>query len=69
VNNVAHHVLRLLAIDAFAIGVPKLASASEVENSTPFRIAMGPMSPAQKNQGSPAKLDNVVARAGSSHHT
>ena len=61
-NNVPRHVLRLVAIGAIAIAVPQLASASQVENGTPFKTAMGPMSAAQKNQGTSAKSDDVMSK-------
>jgi hypothetical protein len=55
-NIVRRHVVRLVAICAFAT-VPHLALASE---SAAFQLAMGPMSAAQKNQGNTAKSDNAV---------
>jgi hypothetical protein len=61
-NNLPRRILRLVAIGAFAIAVPQLAAASDFENSAPFRLAMGPMSAAQKNQGTPAKSDDVVTK-------
>jgi len=66
-NNVPRRVLRLVAIGAFAIAAPQLALASEVENGTPLKLAMGPMSTAQKNQGTTAKSDDVVTK--SAHRT
>lgn len=41
---------RLIAFGAFALIVPTLASASNVLPSNSFKLAMGPMSAAQKNQ-------------------
>jgi hypothetical protein len=46
-NIVPHHVVRLVAICAFAT-VPLLAPASGSENSATFQLAMGPTSAAQK---------------------
>jgi hypothetical protein len=43
---------RLIAASAFVIIIPTLAAASDVERDTSFKLAMGPMSAAQKNQGS-----------------
>jgi len=65
-NNVSRHVLHV-AIGAFAIAVPQLASASDFENGATFKLAMGPMSAAQKNQGTTAKSDEVVPMP--HHHT
>jgi hypothetical protein len=42
---------RLIAASAFVIIIPTLAAASDVERDTSFKLAMGPMSAAQKNQG------------------
>jgi hypothetical protein len=59
-NIVPHHVVRLVAICAFAT-VPQLAPASGSENSATFQLAMGPTSAAQKNQqGNTAKSDDAV---------
>lgn len=51
VNVVHHYALRLVTVGAFALIAPTLASASNVEQLTNFKLAMGPMSAAQKNQG------------------
>jgi hypothetical protein len=56
-NIVPRHVVRLVAICAFAT-VPQLAPASG--NGATFQLAMGPMSAAQKNQGNTAKSDDAV---------
>jgi hypothetical protein len=45
---------RLIAASAFVIIIPTLAAASDVERDTSFKLAMGPMSAAQKNQGTSA---------------
>jgi hypothetical protein len=58
-NIVPRHVVRLVAICAFAT-VPQLAPASGSENGATFQLAMGPMSAAQKNQGNTAKSDDAV---------
>jgi hypothetical protein len=51
VNVVHPYVPRLIAVGALALIVPTLASASNVEQPTNFKLAMGPMSAAQKSQG------------------
>ncbi len=66
-NNASRHVL-LVAIGAFAIAVPQPGSASDVENGTAFKLAMGPISAAQKNQGATAHSDEVVPTP-HHHHT
>ena len=60
-NNVSRHVL-LVAIGAFAIAVPQPVSASDFENGATFKMAMGPMSAAQKNQTTTAKSDDLMTR-------
>jgi len=42
---------RLIAIGAFIVVIPAFAHASGVEREASFKLAMGPMSAAQKNQG------------------
>jgi hypothetical protein len=42
---------RLIAAGAFALTVPTLASASDLDQASSFKLAMGPMSAPQKNQG------------------
>jgi len=55
---------RLIAVGAFAHMVPTLAAASDIELSKSFKLAMGPMSAAQKNQsqGAVANSDQVEIR-------
>jgi hypothetical protein len=69
-NIVPRHVVQLAAICALAMASPQLVSASGSENGTTFRLAMGPMSSAQKNQGTPAKSDGVTVepRHHANHH-
>ena len=55
-NNMSRHILRLVGIGVFAVAIPQLASASDSGNSAAFKLAMGPTSAAQKNQG-PATMD------------
>ena len=55
-NNMSRHILRLVGIGVFAVVIPQLASASDFGNSTALKLAMGPTSAAQKNQG-PATMD------------
>jgi hypothetical protein len=50
-NIIRCHLLRLVGISAAAIAIPQLASASDSGNGAAFKLAMGPMSAAQKNQG------------------
>jgi hypothetical protein len=59
-NIVPRHVEQLAAICALAIASPQPASASGSGNGAAFRLAMGPMSAAQKNQGTPGKSDEVA---------
>jgi len=65
--SVPRRVLRLIAIGAFAVAAPQQAAASDFENDTPFKLAMGPMSAAQKNQDTTTKSDEVVIKP--HHHT
>jgi hypothetical protein len=61
-NIVPRHVARLAAIGALAVACPQLASASDSTGRATFELAMGPMSAAQKNQGTPATSDDAVAK-------
>ena len=69
-NIVPRHVVQLAAICALAITSPQLVSASGSENGATFWLAMGPMSAAQKNQGTPGKSDEVAVepRHHAKHH-
>jgi hypothetical protein len=69
-NIVPRRVARLAAIGAFALGCSQLASATESTSGAAIRLAMGPMSAAQKNQGTPGKSDEVTAepRHHAKHH-
>ena len=58
-NIMGRHVLRLMGIGAFAIAIPQLASASDSENGTAFKLAMGPTSAALKNQSPSKTSDNT----------
>jgi hypothetical protein len=42
---------RLIAVGALTLIVPTFALASDIAPSSSFKLAMGPMSAAQKNQG------------------
>jgi hypothetical protein len=64
-NIVPRHVVRLAAIGALAVACPQLASASDSTGGAAFQLAMGPMSAAQKNQGTPTKSDDAVVKP---HH-
>jgi len=44
---------RLIAVGALTLTVPTFASASDATPGNSFKLAMGPMSAAQKNQGGP----------------
>jgi len=69
-NIVPRHAVQLAAICVLAIASPQLAFASGSENGATFQLAMGPMSAAQKNQGTPGKSDEAVAapRHHAKHH-
>jgi hypothetical protein len=55
---------RLIAVGALTLTVPTFASASDATPGNSFKLAMGPMSAAQKNQ-SGAVADAVPAEP---HH-
>jgi hypothetical protein len=56
---------RLIAVGALALTVPTFASASDATPGNSFKLAMGPMSAAQKNQGVADKTDEVEIKP---HH-
>lgn len=60
-NIMGRHVLRLMGIGAVAIAISQPAPAFESGNGAAFRLAMGPTSAAQKNQGQPTTSDNTGA--------
>ncbi len=64
-NNAPCPTLQFLAIVSFAVLAPQLATASDLNAGTSLKMAMGPMSAAQKNQGTTAKSDDVAT---SPHH-
>jgi hypothetical protein len=68
-NIMGRHVLRLMGIGAVAIAIPQLASAFDSGNGASFKLAMGPTSAAQKNQGPPATSDNTRTKCISSEGT
>jgi len=49
---------RLTVIGAFAAIAPTFAAASDIEQSPSFKLAMGPMSAAQKNQSQDASANS-----------
>jgi hypothetical protein len=49
--------LRMIVAGTFALVVPALASSPDAEPAKSFKLAMGPMSAAQKNQ-TPAAAEN-----------
>jgi hypothetical protein len=50
-NVVPRYALRLIAMTVFLLASSHLAVASDTASGPTFRLAMGPMSAAQKNQG------------------
>ena len=68
-NIMCRHILRLAALVAFAIAIPQLALASDSANSAAFKLAMGPTSAAQKNQGPSATSDTPVTAPKPHHRT
>jgi hypothetical protein len=50
---------RLIVTGALTLVVPTLASASDLDQAKSFKLAMGPTSAAQKNQGPAEKSDEV----------
>jgi hypothetical protein len=56
---------RLIAVGALTLIAPTFASASDATPSDSFKLAMGPMSAAQKNQGAAEKTDEVEIKP---HH-
>ena len=60
-NIVLCHVSRLLVVGAMIVVIPQFASAA-AGNGPTFSFAMGPMSAAQKNQGTSTQPGGVVTR-------
>ena len=60
-NIVLRHVSRVLVIGATIVLIPQFASAA-AGNGPTFSFAMGPMSAAQKNQGTSTQPDAVATR-------
>jgi len=58
-NVVLRHAQRVIAIIALIMTGSHSAPASGVERSGSFKLAMGPMSAPQKNQGMTTKPDEV----------
>jgi hypothetical protein len=56
---------RLIAAGALTLTVPIFASASDATPGNSFKLAMGPMSAAQKNQATAEKPDGVEIKP---HH-
>jgi hypothetical protein len=61
-NIMGRYVLRLVGIGAVVIATPHLASAFDSERGTAFRLAMGPMSAAQKNQKAQTRSESTVTK-------
>ena len=55
----------LIAVGAVTVVVATPAPASDIEQAKSFKLAMGPMSAAQKNQGAAEKTDEVEIKP---HH-
>ena len=56
---------RLIAAGAITLTVPTFASASDATPGNSFKLAMGPMSAAQKNQGTAETYGEVEIKP---HH-
>jgi hypothetical protein len=56
------HIMRLMGIGAIAIAIPQFASAADFESGAALKLAMGPTSAAQKNQGAGTTSDSPVAK-------
>jgi len=59
-NVMGRHALRLIGIGAIAIAIPQFASAFDSADGATFKLAMGPTSAAQKNQGAQSTSDTPV---------
>jgi len=56
-------LLRMVGIGSVAIAIPRLAWSSEPGSGAAFKLAMGPMSAAQKNQHqAPTISDDAVRK-------
>ena len=67
-NTLFRCAARLIAAGAFAVTVPTLASASDAEQTRSFKLAMGPMSAAQKNQSPGTVADSDPVETKPHHH-
>jgi hypothetical protein len=56
---------RLIAVGALTLTASTFASASDATPNNSFKLAMGPMSAAQKNQSAAEKTDEVEIKP---HH-
>ncbi len=59
-NIMGRRALRLIGIGAVAIAIPQFASASDSVEGATLKLAMGPTSAAQKNQGAQSTSDTPV---------
>ena len=59
---------RLIAVGALTVILATLASASSAEQTATFKVAMGPTSAAQKNQGPPATASSDALEPKPHHH-
>ena len=61
-NMLFRYALRLTAVSALSIIIVAPASASDIDQAKSFKLAMGPTSAAQKNQGPAKKFDTVEVK-------
>jgi hypothetical protein len=68
-NGAPRYAKRLVTMIAFTISISHVAAASDTASGATLRLAMGPMSAAQKNQGNPT-VDATPAAPGlvARHH-
>jgi hypothetical protein len=68
-NGAPRYAKRLLTMIAFIISSSHVAAASDTASGATLRLAMGPMSAAQKNQGNPtADATPATPRLVARHH-
>jgi hypothetical protein len=60
-NIMCRQVLLLVGIGTIVIAIPQLASAFDPDRDAAVRLAMGPMSAAQKNRGQAAATPDTTA--------
>ena len=67
-NMLFRRTSRLIAAGALTLIVPTLASAADVARVKSFKLAMGPMSAAQKNQNQGMAEKSAEAEIKQHHH-